>query len=330
MSRGTNQKFKFTYLMKIMLEKTDDEHSLTMPQIMEELEKYDVTAERKSIYTDFQDMTEKFGVEIIKEQIGRETYYHVGAREFELAEVKLLIDAIQSSKFITQTKSRELITKIKSFVSEHQAKLLQRQVYINDRVKTMNESVYYNVDDIHTAINQNKKIRFKYFKWDINTKLVPRHNGDWFIVSPWALTWDDENYYMVAFDDLDSKIKHYRVDKMMHISIEEEKRSGRDVFRNFDMAEYSKATFGMYQGQKAKVKIQFANYMCGVFIDRFGKDISFRPIDDEHSELHVDVNVSPQFFGWIFSLGKDVKVTGPNEVVERMKVLAREFLENMN
>ena len=330
MSRGTNQKFKFTYLMKIMLEKTDDEHSLTMPQIMEELEKYDVTAERKSIYTDFQDMTEKFGVEIIKEQIGRETYYHVGAREFELAEVKLLIDAIQSSKFITQTKSRELITKIKSFVSEHQAKQLQRQVYINDRVKTMNESVYYNVDDIHTAINQNKKIRFKYFKWDINTKLVPRHNGDWFIVSPWALTWDDENYYMVAFDDLDSKIKHYRVDKMMHISIEEEKRSGRDVFRNFDMAEYSKATFRMYQGQKAKVKIQFANYMCGVFIDRFGKDISFRPIDDEHSELHVDVNVSPQFFGWIFSLGKDVKVTGPSEVVERMKVLAREFLENMN
>lgn len=316
--------------MKIMLEKTDDEHSLTMPQIMEELEKYDVTAERKSIYTDFQDMTEKFGVEIIKEQIGRETYYHVGAREFELAEVKLLIDAIQSSKFITQTKSRELITKIKSFVSEHQAKQLQRQVYINDRVKTMNESVYYNVDDIHTAINQNKKIRFKYFKWDINTKLVPRHNGDWFIVSPWALTWDDENYYMVAFDDLDSKIKHYRVDKMMHISIEEEKRSGRDVFRNFDMAEYSKATFGMYQGQKAKVKIQFANYMCGVFIDRFGKDISFRPIDDEHSEFHVDVNVSPQFFGWIFSLGKDVKVTGPSEVVERMKVLAREFLENMN
>lgn len=330
MSRGTNQKFKFTYLMKIMLEKTDDEHSLTMPQIMEELEKYDVTAERKSIYTDFQDMAEKFGVEIIKEQIGRETYYHVGAREFELAEVKLLIDAIQSSKFITQTKSRELITKIKSFVSEHQAKQLQRQVYINDRVKTMNESVYYNVDDIHTAINQNKKIRFKYFKWDINKKLVPRHNGDWFVVSPWALTWDDENYYMVAFDDLDSKIKHYRVDKMMHISIEEEKRSGKEVFRNFDMAEYSKATFGMYQGQKAKVKIQFANYMCGVFIDRFGKDISFRPIDDEHSELHVDVNVSPQFFGWIFSLGKDVKITGPSEVVEQMKVFAREFLENMN
>ena len=330
MSRGTNQKFKFTYLMKMMQEKTDDEHSLTMPQIIEELEKYDVTAERKSIYTDFQDMTDKFGVEIIKEQIGRETYYHVGAREFELAEVKLLIDAIQSSKFITQTKSRELITKIKGFVSEHQAKQLQRQVYINDRVKTMNESVYYNVDDIHTAINQNKKIRFKYYKWDINKKLVPRHNGDWFVVSPWALTWDDENYYMVAFDNLDHKIKHYRVDKMMHISIEEEKRDGKEAFKNFDMAEYSKATFGMYQGQKTKVKIRFANYMCGVFIDRFGKDITFRPVDDEHSELHVDVNVSPQFFGWIFSLGKDVKVVGPEKVVEELRAKTEEFLENLS
>ena len=330
MPRGTNQKFKFTYLMKIMQEKTDDEHSLTMPQIMEELERYDVTAERKSIYADFQDMTDKFGVEIIKEQIGRETYYHVGAREFELAEVKLLIDAIQSSKFITQTKSRELITKIKSFVSEHQAKQLQRQVYINDRVKTMNESVYYNVDDIHTAINQNKKIRFKYYKWDINKKLVPRHNGDWFVVSPWALTWDDENYYMVAFDNLDHKIKHYRVDKMMHISIEEEMRDGKEAFKNFDMAEYSKATFGMYQGQKTKVKIRLANNMCGIFIDRFGKEISFRPIDDEHSELHVDVNVSPQFFGWIFSLGKDVKVVGPEEVVEELRAKAEEFLENLN
>lgn len=329
MSRGTNQKFKFTYLMKIMQAKTDDEHSLTMPQIMDELEKYDVTAERKSIYADFADMTEKFGVEVIKEQIGRETYYHVGQREFELAEVKLLIDAIQSSKFITQTKSRELITKIKSFVSEHQAKQLQRQVFINDRVKTMNESVYYNVDYIHTAINENKKIKFKYYRWDVNKKLVPRHNGDWFVVSPWALTWDDENYYMVAYDDLDNQIKHYRVDKMMRISIEEEKRAGKEEFKNFDMAEYSKSTFGMYQGKKTLVKIVFANPMVGVFIDRFGKDISIRKVDDEHSEINVNVNVSPQFFGWIFSLGKDVKVAGPSEVVEEMKKEAEAFLENM-
>ena len=327
MSRGTNQKFKLSFLSRIMLEKTDDEHSLTMPQIMAELEKYEITAERKSIYQDFQDM-EKLGIEIIKEQIGRETYYHVGSREFELAEVKLLIDAIQSSKFITQTKSRELITKIKKFVSEYQAKQLQRQVFINDRVKNMNESVYYNVDDIYTAINDNKKIRFKYYKWDIEKKLIARHNGDWFIVSPWALTWDDENYYMVAFDDLDHKIKHYRVDKMMRMSVEDEMREGKEVFKNFDMAAYSKATFGMYSGKKTKVHIQFPNNMCGVFIDRFGKEISFRKVDEEHSTVTVDVAISPQFFGWIFSLGREVKVIGPDEVVEQMRIASKEFAGN--
>lgn len=330
MSRGTNQKFKFTYLMKIMQQKTDDEHSLTLPQIMDELERYGVTAERKSLYTDFQDMTEKFGVEIIKEQIGRETFYHVGAREFELAEVKLLIDAIQSSKFITQNKSRELIKKIKNFVSEHQASQLQRQVFINDRVKAMNESVYYNVDDIHTAINNNRKIKFKYYKWDINKKLVPTHDGEWIVVSPWALTWDDENYYMVAFDDGEHIIKHYRVDKMMRISLEDAARDGRDEFGNFNMAEYSKATFGMYQGERTRVKILLENQMCGVFIDRFGKDISFRPVDENHSELNVYVNVSPHFFGWIFSLGNDVKVVRPSEVVEQMKEAAKEFLKNLD
>ena len=328
MARGTNQKFKFTYVMQIMLAKTDDEHALTMSQIIEELEKYDVTAERKSIYADLQDMTDKFGVEIIKEQIGRETYYHVGARKFELAEIKLLIDAIQSSKFITQTKSRELINKIKSNVSEYQAKQLQRQVYINDRVKTMNESVYYNVDDIHTAINENKKIKFKYYKWDVNKKLVPRHNDDWFAVSPWALTWDDENYYLVAYDDWNHQIKHYRVDKMMHISIEDERRDGKEAFQNFDMAKYSKATFGMYQGKKTSVKIKFSDSMCGVFIDRFGKDISIRKVGGGYSEINVDINVSPQFFGWIFSLGKNVRVVGPGAVVEELQKYAEEFLAN--
>lgn len=328
MPRGTNQKLKLSYLTKIMLAKTDDEHSLTMPQIMAELEKYDVTAERKSIYQDFQDMTDKLGIEIIKEQIGRETYYHVGAREFELAEVKLLIDAIQSSKFITQTKSRELIGKIKGFVSEYQASQLQRQVFISDRVKNMNESVYYNVDDVYTAINENRKIRFKYYKWDINKKLVPRHNGAWFVVSPWALTWDDENYYLVAFDDLDHKIKHYRVDKMMQISVMEERRDGKDVFKNFDMAAYSKATFGMYSGVKTKVHIQFHDSMCGVFLDRFGKDISFRKVDEEHSEVAVDVAISAQFFGWIFSLGREVKVTGPDSVRKQIRIAAEEFAAN--
>ena len=325
MPRGSNQKFKFTYLMKIMAEKTDDEHSLTMPQILEELEKYEVSAERKSIYEDFKDMS-NFGIEVIKEQKGRETFYHIAGREFELAEVKLLIDAVQSAKFITQKKSKSLISKVKNFVSEHQAKQLQRQIVINDRVKTMNESVYYNVDDIHTAINQNRKIKFKYYKWDIDKKLVERHGGSYFVVSPWALLWDDENYYMIAFDDWDNKIKHYRVDKMMYIEVGNDERAGKEEFTNFDMAKYSKATFGMYHGEKTKVCIKFANHMCGVFIDRFGKDTLFRKIDENHSELIVDINVSPQFFGWIFSLGNDVEIVSPVEVVNELREYTKKFI----
>lgn len=329
MSRGTNQKFKFTYLMKMMQEKTDDDHALTMPQIRKELEKYGVTAERKSIYADFADM-EKFGVEIIKEQIGRETYYHVGTRAFELAEVKLLVDAIQSSKFITQTKSRNLITKMKSFVSQYQGSTLQRQVIINDRVKSMNESVFYNVDEVYTAINENKKIRFKYYKWDINKKLIARKGGDWFELSPWGLTWADENYYMIAYDEWDGNVKTYRVDKMMRISILDEKREGQKEFKAFDMSKLSKTTFGMYGGHKKRVKIQFENSMCGVFLDRFGKeDINFKPIGENWSEFSVEVSVSQHFFGWLFGMGPKVRLVGPDDVVEELKEYGKEYFENM-
>ncbi len=328
MSKGSNQKLKLIYLTKIMLAKTDDEHGLTMSQIMTELERYDVTAERKSIYADFGDMSDKLGIEIIKEQIGRETYYHVASREFELPEVKLLIDAIQSSKFITQKKSRDLINKVKNLVSEHQAKQLSRQVFITDRVKTMNESVYYNVDDIHTAINQNKKIKFKYYKWDINKKLVPRHDGEFFVISPWSLIWDDENYYLIAYDEWSHQIKNYRVDKMMHITVLDMRREGKEEFNNFDVSAYSRTRFGMFNGETKRVQIAFPNHYCGLFIDRFGKDISFRKMDDNHSMLSIEVAISNQFFGWIFALGKDVKVTGPAEVVEQMKKAAEDFLAN--
>ena len=327
MSRGENQKLKLAYLTRIMLEKTDEDHALTLAQIIAELEARGVTAERKSLYTDFADMTDKLGVEIIKEQIGRDTFYHVGSRDFELAEVKLLIDAIQSSKFITEKKSRDLIKKLKTFVSEHQAKQLDRQVYVQGRAKTMNESIYYNVDDLHKAIGENKKISFKYYRWNVDKKLEERNHGIVFTVSPWALTWDDENYYLVAFDDYDQKIKHYRVDKMKQIELLEEKRAGKEEFKGFDMAAYSKMNFGMYSGRKEKVKIEFNNYMVGVFIDRFGKDISIVPIDEKNSYTHVDVAISPQFFAWILSLGDEVKITGPEKIVEEMKEYVQGFLD---
>ena len=319
MSKGSNQKLKLSYLCKIMQEKTDDEHRLTLPQIIKELQKHDITAERKSLYDDFKVMENELGIEVIKEQEGRETYYHVGSRTFELAEVKLLIDAIQSSKFISKSKSDVLIKKMNAFVSEYQAKQLKRQVYVNDRIKTMNESIYYSVDSIHTALMNNKQIEFLYCSWTIDKKLEPRKDGQKYKVSPWALTWADENYYLVAYDAEAGKVKHYRVDKMMKLSVVDKKRDGEEHFKNFDMTTYALENFSMFGGEIKRVHIEFPNEKVGIFIDRFGKDISIRPVDDGRSKIAVDVAISLQFFGWIFSLGKDVAITGPEAVVEMYK-----------
>ena len=328
MSKGSNQKLKLSYLCKIMQEETADDHWLTLQQIIDKLRNYDITAERKSLYDDFFCMNEYLGIEVIKETVGRETYYHVGSRQFELAEVKLLIDSIQSSKFISKNKSNELIKKMKGFVSRHEADKLMRQVYVNDRVKSMNESTYYAVDAIHTAIAENKQISFKYCSWNIDKELVPRKDGALYQVSPWALAWEDENYYLVAYDAEAGKVKHYRVDKMLKMNIVDEKRLGEEHFKNFDMGTYALENFSMFGGDIKRVHIQFRNDKVGIFIDRFGKDIQIRKVDDEHSEVAVDVAVSSQFFGWIFSLGKDVKITGPDAVVEKMREEAKAFLEN--
>ncbi|SES65352.1 Predicted DNA-binding transcriptional regulator YafY, contains an HTH and WYL domains [Pseudobutyrivibrio sp. C4] len=328
MSKGLNQKLKLSMLCKIMQEETDDEHSLTLQQIIKKLEAYDITAERKSLYDDFKCMDENLDVEVIKEQIGRETFYHVGSRQFQLAEVKLLIDAIQSSKFISQNKSKELIKKMKGFVSKYQADKLQRQVYVNDRIKSMNESTYYAVDDIHTAIAENKKVTFQYCSWTVEKNLEPRKNGELYKVSPWALTWADENYYLVAYDSEAGKVKHYRVDKMLHLNKIDELREGKEFFNNFDMGTYALENFSMFGGEIKRVHIEFPNDKVGIFIDRFGKDIAIREAGQDRSMIAVDVAISSQFFGWIFGLGSDVKVTGPEAVVEKMHAEAEAFLSN--
>ena len=316
MPKGTNQKLKLYYLSRIMTEKTDDEHCITMPQIQKALEGYGVTADRKSLYDDL-DTLRVLGIDVIGEKYGRSYVYHVGKKQFEIAELKLLVDAIQSSKFITEKKSNELIKKLTSLASNYEASQLKRQVVVQGRIKTMNESIYYIVDDIHNAITNNKKIRFEYLKWNLDKKMV-RRKDKIYEVSPWALTWDDENYYLIGFDAEEDKIKHYRVDKMRGIELTEKKREGREHFKQFDMAAYARMSFGMFGGEEVRVKLQFENDMVGVLLDRFGKDISIHPADkDGWSETGVDVALSDQFLGWIFSLGTKVKIVGPEKVVER-------------
>lgn len=301
-----------------MLSKTDEEHYITMPEILAELEKYDIVAERKSIYNDLKDL-EEIGIEIEGEQRGRNFYYHVIGRQFELPELKLLVDSIQASKFITEKKSEALIRKLETLCSEHEAKKLQRQIVMHGRIKNMNESIYYNVDAIHNAIANNRQIRFQYFNWNKNKEMQLRHNGENYIISPWALSWVDENYYLVGYDAKAGIIKHYRVDKMLKISETDMMREGREVFAGFNTASYSRMNFGMFGGEEESITIKCDNSMVGVFIDRFGKDLTFVPCDDEHCTVRITVALSIHFLGWIFALGDKVEIISPQSVVEYAK-----------
>lgn len=318
MARQDNQKLKITYLMKIFSEKTDNEHGITMPMIIKALEDYGIHAERKGIYSDI-DYLNDYGFEIEARKAGKGTEYHLVSRTFQLPELKLLVDSVQSAKFITEKKSRELIKKLETLCSENEAKQLNRQVYVQGRIKTMNESILYNVDTIHSAINSNNKITFQYWNWNVDKKMELRKGGALYKVSPWGLSWDDENYYLVAYDDARQAIRHYRVDKMLHISVSDEKREGQDSYKGINMADYSRKTFGMQGGAVRTVTIECDNDFAGVMIDRFGKDIFMRKVDKNHFSINVPVAVSGQFMGWIIGLGDKVKITGPADVVEEMR-----------
>lgn len=319
-----NQRLKQIYLMKVLLDNTDETHSMTMPEIVTALNEYGISAERKSIYDDIEALR-VFGMDIIGEKSGRTFMYHVCSRDFELAELKLLVDSVQSSKFITAKKSNELISKIEKIASKHEAKQLQRQVFVSERIKTMNESIYYNVDIIHSAIANNAKIRFQYFQWNVDKQQELRHDGEYYLISPWALTWDDENYYMIGFDHKVGIIKHYRVDKMLRIEETVENREGRHHFRQFDMAVYAKKMFGMFDGKEQSVRIECINSLAGVMIDRFGKSVSMIKKDEDYFVVNVIVAVSRQFFGWIISLGSGVVITEPKNVVEQLKEEIRDL-----
>ena len=316
--KGENQKLKMLYLVQLFSRETDDTHKLTMPEIISKLAADGVNADRKTLYQDFEELR-RFGFDIISEKDGRNFYYYLGSRDFELPELKLLVDSVQSSKFITDKKSGQLIKKLESLVSRYEGSQLHRQVIIAGRVKTMNESIYYNVDKIHAAIGTDRQIRFKYFDWNLKKEMEPRYGGKWYQLSPWALMWDDEKYYLVAYDSKHETIIHYRVDKMTQIGILDEKREGHEAFRKFNIAHYTNTLFGMFAGDETKVTIEAENRLVSVFIDRFGKDIIIAPVDEDHFRTTVTVAVSKQFFGWIMGIDGDVRIVAPDSVVKQIR-----------
>ena len=318
MARSANQKLKLLYLMRYLLRNSDENHPVTVRQMGEYLRGQGISAERKSLYDDIEAL-QQFGLDIIQVKDGNFYGYYVGSRDFELPELKLLVDSVQSSKFITHKKTRSLIEKIERLGSVHEADQLRRQVFVANRIKTMNESIYYNVDEIHNGISNNRKIRFLYFEYNVAKERQYRHGGAYYVVSPFAMTWDDENYYLVAYDSEAGIIKHYRVDKMEKISTLDEERDGQEVYQALDMAVYTRKTFGMFTGEEIKVQMRFENHLVGAVLDRLGSEVFIVPDGPAHFTVRTDVVVSPQFFAWVLGFGPQAQIVGPAHVVDGMK-----------
>lgn len=318
MARSSLQKLKILYIIDHLLRCSDEKHPVTTAQLISMLSGHGISAERKSIYDDIEALR-TYGVDILSTGAGRNVGYYVGSRSFQLAELKLLVDSVQSSKFITEKKTLELIKKIETLASIYEAELLHRQVHVANRVKTMNETIYYNVDDISHSITENRRIRFHYFEYTVQKERRFRHDGAWYTVSPYALTWDDENYYLVAFDADAGRIKHFRVDKMRDIEAVDEPRDGQEAYAALDMGLYARKTFGMFTGEEVSVQLRFENELIGPVLDRLGLDIMPIPDGDSHFTVRTNVVVSTQFFAWVCGFGAKAQITAPESVVEEMK-----------
>lgn len=328
MAKSANQKLKLLYLIKILSEKTDESHCLSAQDLITELSFYDIKAERKSIYDDIECLN-FYGYDIVNSKARVGGGYYMASRDFELPELKLLVDAVQASRFITQKKSRELIAKIEKLAGPYEGKQLQRQVFVAGRVKTENESIYYNVDHIHKAIQENTPIIFTYLEWNVKKELQPKRSGKKYRISPWALTWQDENYYLIAYDEETEKIKHFRVDKMNRITqVENEARKGMEEFKSMDLGEYTSRIFGMFGGDEQIVTLMLPEGMIGIILDRFGKDIDIRSREEGLVSVRVRAAVSSQFFGWLSGLGKDVRILSPESVRQSYVDFLKQILDN--
>lgn len=325
MPRKENQKLKLLTVLRFLRERSDEAHPVTVGEIIAHLAAAGISAERKSVYSDLEALV-AFGADIITVR-GRGTAYYLGARTFETAELKLLVDAVQSSRFITQKKSSELIRKLATDASVYTAASLERQVQIANRVKTMNESIYYTVDLLHTAISQKKKLSFLYYEWNAKKEKVLRHGGERYLVSPFLLSWEDENYYLIAFDSKSASLRHYRVDKMTDVTVTDEPREAEETFEKLDPGLYARGVFGMFGGESQSVLLRCEESVAGAMLDKFGKDTPF--IADEEKgffRLSINASVSPQFYAWVFGFGGKVRILSPDAVKEGLCRMAREAL----
>ena len=319
MSKSPNQKLKLLYLYQILTQRSDEEHPITVPELIAQLQRHDIKAERKSIYDDLEALR-LFGLDV-QNRKGSSPGWFVGRREFELPELKLLVDAVQSSRFITKKKSDALIRKLEGLASTHQARQLQRQVYVSQRIKVMNESIYYNVDKLHAAIAGHKVITFRYFDYNVRHEKVFRREGGRYTVSPYGLIWNNENYYLVAYEAASQQMRHYRVDKMAGVTVLDEPRRGKEQFADLDLPAYLKKHFQMFGGPEYRVTLRCTSDLESAMRERFGASPIFVPEGKEHFHFDVPVCVSDQFYGWVCGFGGKIEVVSPAEARDGLRAL---------
>lgn len=310
----TDPKLRLFLLHDYFTEQTDDAHTVTVPALIAYLAENGILTDRRTVYADIERLR-AYGMDIEKRRTKTHDYY-LATRDFELPELKLLVDAVQSCRFLTQTKSRSLIEKLERLASRHQAAQLSRQVYVQNRVKTGNERIYYNVDSIHTAIQRSRKISFQYCQYTLGKTLEPRRGGALYVVSPYLLAWAEDNYYLIADHPAHAGLAHFRVDKMQHVTVRDEPHAPLDPL--FDPAAYAKSMFSMYAGSREWLELRFHNALIGVVIDRFGTDVQIIRADDVSFFVRALVTVSPAFFGWLTQFGAEAEIVAPEDARRRM------------
>ena len=323
MPKSDNQKLKILYILDYLQKNSHREHPVRAAELIAMLEsEHDISCDRKTIYSDIAALQE-YGVDIVSLP-GKNGGYYIASRNFELPELKLLIDAVQSSRFLTEKKSRELIGKLCSQCSVHDARLMRRDVLVSGRVKSMNETIYYNVDAIQEAIAQNRQITFRYFDWDLGGKRKYRDRD--YQASPYGLCQDNENCYLLAHSPRHG-VTSYRVDRMTDIRLTEEARTPCPELTGKALAEHANRLFQMYSGEETTVKLRFHRSLINVVVDRFGRDILLIPDDETHFVFTVNVAVSPMFLSWVIGFGSKARILYPQSVIDQCTQLCREAME---
>lgn len=306
----SDSKARILQVYKILVQESDSEHYITIQQIIDRLEELGIKSFRKTVISDIDELI-GFGIDIecVKSTQNR---YYMKSNIFTLSELKLLVDAVEASQFITQAKSAELIDKLSSLTSSHSAESLCRHIFLSKRLKSENEEIYDVVDKIHAAINQNRQISFLYYEYDGEKNRMFRNNGERYTFSPYGMTWEDGRYYVIGFSVKHSKIITFRADRISGVEVLNDVSVPKP--KNFNIADFSGKLFRMYGGETAVVTLKCKNEVMKSVIDRFGTDVQTFPASKGYFNAVVEVGAGQTFFGWVFQFGGDIKIVKPAKI----------------